>query len=922
MFTSGIPITLLLPDETVFTAGAVESPIWEEQYAWQFSELKTYILTDPFTKSIKGRITLTAEGISGMLFSAKDDVYINPVNGQDPGTHLVYFTRGEQTLLPCGAKATNGPLTGNAAKVAALDANKRIYRLAVAATAEYTAWAGSQANALSYITICINNVLAIYNRDLNISFTLVAPNSILFTNASTDPYPGGNVYLDDAATNANQTAMDNIIGTGAYDVGMVFNKGWDRGYVPVPFGFVCKAASKAKGAAGTNSGQGLNPTAGPQGLAFDFTVAHELGHLFGSTHSYASNVGFCNGFSTAAAAFEPGSGSTLMGYAGYPTCNTYTNYGENYFHAGNIAQIETYISGPGSCVVPVATANRPPVVTVTASSYTIPVSTPFTLFANGSDADGNALVYTWEQMDAGFLTASPPAATNTAGPNFRSYAPTPNGNNRTFPRIDDIAAGVSPAYEVLPSVTRTTHFQLTARDQSALGGGRADVTVMVNFNSGAGPFKVTSQPSAVTWTSNSTETITWNVAATNTAPVNCTEVDILFSTDGGITYPYTLLSNTPNDGTEQITVPNIATKAGRVKVQAAGNIFFNINAGTITVSSSCGANGVVIVPDDSIAAEAGSASLNLSLNAQYGTAFTPGGTITSSNPSSFLTLYNTSVSSCASYGFNGSYKYNVHPFVVSSPGTYTFTPSTYGLVYNLYYDSFDPAFPCSNFVTSNTTAGINPTTINPTVSAVLNPGRQYILVAGTFSPGFPALPHTYSVPVSGGIVYTNLPNPGAGHSYLYVVVDKASNIIKSVASTANLSNATSYPGGALYQVYGLSYQNASPTLTAFVDGNFTALTNAIYFNPAYCGNLSKNFTRVAVLASYSFTGSGNWNVSANWSNNAIPPSPLPPYSSITINPVGTGECIVNVPVIISSGNQLKVQSGKKIRILGNLTIQQ
>ena len=131
-------------------------------------------------------------------------------------------------------------------------------------------------------------------------------------------------------------------------------------------------------------------------------------------------------------------------------------------------------------------------------------------------------------MDAGFLTPNPPAATNTAGPNFRSYAPTPNGNSRTFPRIDDIAAGVSPPYEVLPSVTRITHFQLTARGQSALGGGRADVTVTVNFNSNAGPFRVTSQPAAVTWASNKTETVTWNVAATNIAPVNCTAVEFCF----------------------------------------------------------------------------------------------------------------------------------------------------------------------------------------------------------------------------------------------------------------------------------------------------------------------------------------------------------------------------------------------------------
>lgn len=919
-FTKGIPFSIPLPDETTFSASVAESPIWDTAHAQPFSHIKTYILSDPATQSIKGRITLTPEGISGILFSATGDVYINPVNGSDPGTHVIYFTRNETNLLPCGVKATAEPIWPNTARATTIAPGRRTYRLAIATTAEYTAWAGGQAGALTYIVISINNVIAIYSRDLNISFTIVAPNSILFTNASTDPYPGGDVFLDDAATNANQVALDNIIGTANYDVGMVFNFGWNRGYVPVPFGFVCNSASKGKGAAGTNNGQGLNPTAGPQGQAFDFTVVHELGHLFGAPHSYASNTGTCAGFATATAAFEPGSGSTVMGYAGYTNCNTYTNYGENYFHAGSIAQIESYVNGPGNCVQPITTANNSPVVTVPATSYTIPVSTPFTLSATGSDIDGNTLLYTWEQMDAGFLTASPPAATNTAGPNFRSYAPALNGNTRTFPRMNDIVAGISPPYEVLPSVTRTTHFRITARDQSSLGGSTAKADVVVNFSAGSGPFRVTSQPAAVSWSSYTSQTITWNVASTNAAPVNCTQVDILFSTDGGFTYPYTLASNTANDGTEIITVPNIATQTGRIKVQAVNNIFFNINVANITITSSCAANGVTIAPADSFAAIAGSASLNLSLNPQYGTAFTPSGTITAANPSTFLTIYNNSIASCASYGFNGSYKYNVHPFVVATAGTYTFTPATYGLVYDLYYDSYDPAFPCSNFITSNTVTGTSPTTINPTLSAVLIPGRRYILVAGTFSNSFPTLPHTYNVPVSGGIIYTNPPNPGASYNYLYIVVDKASNIIKSIATAADLSSNINYPGGALYTIYGLSYANSSASINSFVGTDFNTFKGVLYNSPGYCGNLSKNAVGVAVLAKYTFTGNGNWNVAANWSNNIIPPSPLPPYSAIVIDPAG--ECILNVPVTITSGNQLRVAVSKKFIISGNLTIQQ
>jgi len=821
-------------------------------------------------------------------------------------------------MLPCGKYGEDVTVNG-VQQTTAGDGKRRTYRLAVAATAEYTAWAGSQANALTYITISINNTIAVYDRDLAIRFTIVAPNSILFTNAATDPYPGGDVYLDDAATDANQITLDNIIGTANYDVGIVFNNGWNRGYVPAPFGFVCNATKKGKGAAGTNNGTGLNPTTGPQGQSFDFTVIHELGHHFGAPHSYASNVGTCAGFSTASSAFEPGSGSSVMGYAGYPNCNTYTQYGESYFHAGTIAQIQAYVTGAGNCITGVVTGNTPPVVSVPLASYNVPISTPFTLTGSGSDADGNTLLYNWEEMDVNLLTPNPPAATNTSGPNFRSYAPVTNGNTRTFPRIYELAAGTPTPYEVLPSITRTMNFRLTARDQSSLGGATSEANVALNFKNTAGPFIVTSQTVNVTWAANSAQTITWNVANTTTSPISCSAVDILFSTDGGITYPYTLVSNTANDGSEIITAPNIPTQSGRIKIQAVSNVFFNINSGKITITSTCLADGATFTPADSIVAGAGTSSLTLALSPQYGTAFTPIGTITSANPTSILTMYNTSLLTCANYGFNASTKYAVHSFVVTTPGTYTFTP-TFGCVYNLYYESFIPAFPCYNFITSNTTTGVNPTTIGPNVAATLVPGRRYMLVVETYSPTFPPLPHTYTVTVTGGSLYSNPPNPGGAYSYLYVIVENASNLIKSIASSADLSNSANYPGNTSYTVYGLSYANASPSLNGFIGTDINTLKNTLLSNASYCGNLSRNNTNVKVIFEYSFTGNGNWDNSANWRNNLIPPSTLPANAEIVINPAGSGECVLNIPLIIPADAKLTVVSGKKFTISGNLII--
>ena len=380
--SDGIPFSLPLPDGNMLTTFIAESPIWNTVSTAQLGNLKTYILFDRLTKSILGRLTLTEAGISGIIFSDKGAIYINPVVQLGAGVHVSYFTKDETSpMSQCGGKEDIHSQLNTPNTITSGDCKRRTYRLAVAATGEYTQWAGSQANALAYITITINNISALYNRDVNIRFSLVSPNSILFTDPNTDPYPGTG-YLDNGAIDANQIALDAYLGTNNYDLGIVFSKGWDRGYAL--FGVACNAALKGKSAAGITYGQGANPVAGPQGFVFDLTVAHEIGHQFNATHSYASSAGFCNGFATAAAAFEPGGGSTLMSYGGYSSCNTYVGYAEMYFHAGSIQQIAAYISSTGNCVIPVVTGNNPPVVSVAATSYNIPISTPFILSATGS----------------------------------------------------------------------------------------------------------------------------------------------------------------------------------------------------------------------------------------------------------------------------------------------------------------------------------------------------------------------------------------------------------------------------------------------------------------------------------------------------------------------------------------------------------
>jgi len=853
-FNNSALFELPLPDGRSISCNLFDSPILSNELQQLYPDIKTYILTDPKTKNVTARLTISAMGISGIIFTDQGVAYIDPLGAAFPDVHLLYFIRNLKAHTPvaCAVKQDFSNLRPMAPTAG--DGKKRTFRIAVAATGEYTSWAGSQANALTSITTTINNVTAIYERDATISFTLVSNNSILYTNAASDPYATVS-FPTNATLTSNQTALTSNIGTANFDLGIVFNKGWDGGLASV--GVVCNNSFKGQGAAGLSFGTGANPTAGPQGPIFDNTVAHEMAHLFSATHTFAATNGSCAGNATAATAYEPGGGSTIMAYAGSCTGNFYQPYSDPYFHAASLAQIASYVTGgSASCASPVITGNNQPTVTIPAASYTIPASTPFTLTSTGTDADGNSLVYSWEQMDGGVTTTTAPQPTNTSGPNFRSYPPS-SASSRTFPPLADILAGNSPTYEVLPSVTRTLDFRVTVRDQVAGGGSTGEANVAVNVDATAGPFTVTSQNTATNWTANgsNTATITWNVANTTAAPVNCSAVNILFSIDGGLTYPYTLLANTVNDGTETITIPNIPTSIGRIMIQSANNIFFNINTADIIITSSCSAEAATFSPSVNVSGSSGSASLDLTLAPVYGTSVAPSGQLTAGDPASSLVVID-SISG-GPHQFSNVFRYDTYPFTVNKAGSYTLTlTGVFPTIMNLYAQTFDPVNPSTNFITSNARYGnvSGSVAIGSSFTVSLTPGRFYTLAVGTFSASQPTLPASYSVAVTaapaGGGLYTGPINPGAGFNYTYVIVDNATGIIKAIDAGSDLSSSSTYPSGT-FKVYGLSYSNSISlaTLNGYIGGSFTTLSNDLLYNPGtLCGNLSKNVVVATITA--------------------------------------------------------------------------
>ncbi len=522
-------------------------------------------------------ISTSPSGFTGVITGNKT-IYIDPASKNDVSNYIVYdrkdCARSPDDSFVCNAvldEAINkDKTTSNAKTTSTTDGNLRTYRLALACTSAYSLYYGNTIpQVLAAMNTTITRVNSVFRRDLSVVFQIVANNDrLIYINgfnkdASPDPDPYDN-YNGSGMLSVNTANITGLLTVGAYDIGHVFSTGGGGIAGTGP----CTAASKGNGVTGIVT---------PQFDPFDIDyVAHEIGHQFGAGHTYYNA---CFG-AKVGDDYEPGSASTIMGYAGICAPNVQGN-SDAYFHARSIAQMTTAIASH-TCVAGTSTGNAAPVI-ATLTARTIPKSTPFILTASATDAQADPMTYTWEQYDINDGGVQPPASTNTAGPVFRSLMPT-SDPSRTFPNLSAIISNTTPTWEVLPSVARTLNFRVTARDNSTLGGRTEFKDVVITVGT-AGPFLV-SAPNAGTeiWYAGETKTVTWNVASTNTATYSTT-VNIKLSTDGGLTYPITLVTGVANSGTANITVPNNVGKLNRIKVEAAANIFFDISNANFEIKS-------------------------------------------------------------------------------------------------------------------------------------------------------------------------------------------------------------------------------------------------------------------------------------------------------------------------------------------------
>jgi hypothetical protein len=542
------------------------------------------------------KLSFSPQGIQTMVFRTdKPNEFIEPYS-QDHTVYAVFSSNRKKGQLPwtCSTPDQNlaeglNAQVSNAGLTSRSTGDLKTMRLAQSCNAEYSNYFGATSSAqvglvLAAFNATLTRCNGCYEKDLALHLNLIDNSTqVIYYVASTDPYTTMGQWNSQL-----QTTLTATIGDANYDIGHMFGASGGGGNAGC-IGCVC------------NSGKGSGITspadAIPQGDNFDIDyVVHEVGHQLGANHTFSMSL------EGSGVNKEVGSGITIMGYAGI-TSQDVAGHSIDIYHETSIAQIQANLATKTCPITTSLTGTNATPVVAPVANYIIPKSTPFALTGSATDADNDALTYCWEQNDNSTVSGANSKASQTkaAGPNWLSFKPTASPT-RICPQLATVLAGgltTGPLtggtpgidIEALSSVARTLNFRLTVRDNSPYSStapikvGQTQFTDMqVTVNGTAGPFAVSVPNTAVSWRGLTTQTVTWSVNGSDLAPVSCANVKISLSTDGGYTWPYVLAENTPNDGTEAITIPNTVSTTARIKVEAVGNIFFDISNTNFTIT--------------------------------------------------------------------------------------------------------------------------------------------------------------------------------------------------------------------------------------------------------------------------------------------------------------------------------------------------
>lgn len=582
--SNGVTLDLPMPNGDLETFVFHESSCMSPVLAKKFPNIKSYRGISPTDKYKQTRVDFGPMGFHAVVYTQEGTVYIDPFFSMPDEHYISYYTKDHHfddghEHLSCGVSTQH--IQSEAEKnldlqpaeyYKALKApvTKRIYRLAVATTGEWGAIWGTVENTMARIVTGINRMNMLFENEISLKFELIDNNDeLIFLDGATDPYENPTLGISLLGQNAN--VINSIVGSQAYDVGHIFTvRCSDVGGVANP-GVICLSA-KANGVScvGTSNISAFMVSTG----------AHEIGHQFSGGHSWNNCPGILDQKSDNTA-FEPGSGSTILSYAGTCGSQNIQNTRDQYFHVGNLDQFLRFVETTARCSENVISDNNTPEITLDyPSNLHIPIATPFELDGSATDPDGDPLTYNWEQMDTG--PTSSLGAPEGSAPSFRSYPPSTE-TKRLFPRLNFITGGIGSNKEVLPLFDRSLNFRFTVKDNHPGAGITVWEDLRLTASQSAGPFRVTSQSSITFAEVNEIIDVEWEVANTDNDIINCQEIDIYLSLDGGRNFDILLAEKVPNNGLASVALPNNLTNDGKIKVKASNNVFFQLNRSTLII---------------------------------------------------------------------------------------------------------------------------------------------------------------------------------------------------------------------------------------------------------------------------------------------------------------------------------------------------
>ncbi|MEZ4911302.1 MAG: zinc-dependent metalloprotease family protein [Saprospiraceae bacterium] len=552
-----------------------ESSVLEHELAGKYPNIKSYKGTSTTDKHRRIWFTTSIQGFYAAIIDGGQEIYIDPYSIENNNQYVVYNTQNNHSsgqLTTCGVEDEDEFLHQHPSERSlAGQVEKRTYKLAMACTGEWGAVArrGTVEKCLADINTMVTRMNSIYETELAVSFTIINDNDkLIFLDPDTDPYTDSD--KGKSILGGNTTILSNLLGgTSGFQIGHVLSICFDIGGV-AQLGSLCRS-NKGNGVTCNNNNDLSN--------IVTRVMAHEVGHQFSASHTWNR----CEAYTdqrASSTAVEPGSGTTIMSYAG--SCSSDNVAGDNdaYFHNISLEQMRNYTTGgvtAHTCAEKELLDNHFPEIDLPSGTYVVPISTPFSLNGTATDEDGDNLTYCWEQIDTG---PELELGTNTAvnGPLFRSTKPSTSGI-RYFPSINDIVTGKRPDSEALPSVSRDINLRLTVRDNNPIGAGIVWEDYKFSFSDQAGPFEVTYPQATQNFKFGDKINVTWNVANTDKAPINTKFVNIYGSINSALNDSdpnlILLMEGTPNDGSQDVIIPNRETRFFRIVIKAVDNIFLN-----------------------------------------------------------------------------------------------------------------------------------------------------------------------------------------------------------------------------------------------------------------------------------------------------------------------------------------------------------